>query len=89
MARLHFPKGVHKYVICGEELFAEYIGRQRGFECVVCGKGCNAFTFNILHGDTYKEAVDRYENHGDYETWGFGRDHIEEYVRLKEYYKCI
>lgn len=84
MARLYFPKGVHKYNIEGIETFAEYIGRQKGFECCVCGKGCNAFTFNILHGDTYAEAVENYKNQ-DYETWGYGRNHIEQSVLLKEY----
>lgn len=85
MKRLYFPKGVHEYVIQGEQVFAEYMGRQNGFECCVCGKGCNAYTFNILHGTTYEEAVDRYYNHDDYETWGFGRQHIEDAVLLKAY----
>lgn len=84
MKRLYFPKGVHKYVIDGETVYAEYMGRQKGFECCVCGKGCNAFTFNVLHGTTYNEAVKNYGN-DDYETWGFGREHIEDSVNLIEF----
>ena len=84
MKRLYFPKGVHEYEINGEMVYAEYMGRQAGFECCVCGKGCNAFTFNILHGKTYDDAVNNY-NRGDYETWGFGRNHIDEYVTIKTY----
>lgn len=84
--RLYFPRGVHKYIIEGKEYYAEYIGRQQGFECCVCGNGCNAFTFNILHGETYTEAINNYNNY-DYETWGYGRQHIEEAVQLKEYIK--
>lgn len=79
---LSFLKGVHLYEINGVAVYAEYIGRQAGFECSVCGKVCNAFTFNILYGKTYKEAVSNY-NRGDYETLGFGRNHIEEAVKIK------
>lgn len=49
----------------GEIFIGQYIGRQKGFECMVCGKGGNAFTFNIWH-----------DNRGDYETWGFGKEHM-------------
>lgn len=83
--RLYFPKGVHRYDIDGDTVFAEYMGRQQGLECIVCGKGCNAFTFNIIHAETYEEALENREY--DYETWGFGRDHIEAAVTIKEYYE--
>lgn len=86
MKRLYFPKGVHKYLILGDEVYAEYMGRQKGFECAVCGEGCNAFTFNILHGESYGEAINNYKN-GDYETVGFGRSHIEASATIKEYIK--
>ena len=46
------------------EYIGQYTGRDQGFECCVCGKGCKAHTFNIWYS---KE---------DYETWGFGRDHL-------------
>ena len=48
----------------GNEYTAQYTGRDQGFECCVCGKGCKAHTFNIWHSEF------------DYETWGFGRDHL-------------
>jgi hypothetical protein len=81
MARAKFLDGVHKYIINGETEYAEYMGRQKGFECCVCRKGCNAYTFNILHGKTAEEAIRNYEN-GDYETVGFGEDHLN-HVTLK------
>lgn len=77
-----YPEGVHKYIIDGETVFAEYIGRQKGFECCICGKGCNAFTFNILHGNTIEDAIKNYREHMDYETWGFGPTHIKDAVKL-------
>lgn len=42
----------------------QYIGRQKGFECCVCHKGSNAYTFNIWNSET------------DYETWGYGKEHL-------------
>ena len=49
----------------GTKHIAQYIGRQGGFECCVCGKGCIAKTFNIW-----------YDANGGYETWGFGPNHM-------------
>lgn len=91
MTRLYFPKGVHLYNIMGEDVFAEYMGRQKGFECAVCGKGCNAFTFNIIHADidNYTEALKKYYEKNDFETWGFGRQHIEETVELKNFIQRV
>lgn len=79
---VRFPKGVHRYMILGDVVFAEYMGRQKGFECAVCGKGGNALTFNILHGDDREDALNRYYNKDDYETVGIGRDHVEGNVML-------
>lgn len=53
----------------GREHKAQFIGRQSGFECCVCGKGCNAYTFNIW-----------YDKDGGYETWGYGADHLPELI---------
>lgn len=50
----------------GREVIGQYIGRQNGFECCVCGKGCKAHEFNVF-----------YDEEG-YETWGFGQDHLPE-----------
>lgn len=52
----------------GYEFVGQYIGRQKGFECIVCGKGRNAYTFNIWHSEW------------DYETWGFGKEHMPKVV---------
>lgn len=52
----------------GEEFIAEYAGRQKGFECCVCGKGQNAHCFNVYHGN------------GQYETWAYGNEHMPEVI---------
>lgn len=53
----------------GDVHIGQYMGRQRGFECLVCGAGCNAHTFNIW-----------YDNR-DYETWGYGDNHLPTIVK--------
>lgn len=50
---------------------AKYIGRQKGFGCCVCGKGCYAHCFNIYYGD----------GEMDYETWGYGSEHLPEIIK--------
>ena len=57
----------YKFSDRGEIHIGCFIGRQNGFECCVCGKGCNAYTFNIYHNAG---------NPGDYETWGYGPKHL-------------
>ena len=52
----------------GKIYVGQYIGRQKGFECCVCRKGTNAYTFNIWHTTE--------DGYGDYETWGFGKEHM-------------
>lgn len=42
----------------------QYTGRDQGFECCVCGKGCKAKTFNIWY------------NADGWETWGYGNNHL-------------
>lgn len=49
----------------GTQHNAQYYGREAGFECCVCGKGCNAYAFNIW-----------YDKDGGYETWAYGREHL-------------
>lgn len=49
-------------------MFGYYVGRQRGFDCCVCGKGSNAYTFNIWNSST------------DYETWGYGQEHLPKII---------
>lgn len=78
---MKFPSGVHKYRIQGDVVFADYIGRQKGFECCVCGKGCNAYTFNIIHANSLDDVENAYSR-DDYETWGFGEDHLTGNVEL-------
>lgn len=87
---MKYPKGIAKYRIDGQEVLAQYMGRQRGFECCVCGKGCNAFTFNIYHNDAngYADDVNNIDP-DNYETWGYGPNHIEDAVELIEEYHLI
>lgn len=56
----------YKFNDRGEIHIGYYYGRQSGFECCVCGKGGNAYTFNIWNSTT------------DYETWGYGKEHLPE-----------
>lgn len=70
MAKSLFPKGIIKIQLeDGRITLAEYAGRQKEFECVVCGKGQNCYTFNLF--DSEEEYLK-----GQYETYGYGREHI-------------
>lgn len=51
----------------GEIHIGQYTGRQKDFECCICGKGCNAHTFNIYWNK---------DRPGDWETWGYGPNHL-------------
>jgi len=53
----------------GNQYLSMYMGRQKGFECIVCGAGENCHTFNI-----YNNPDD--VNDCNYETWGFGTQHL-------------
>ena len=54
----------YKFNDRGREYIGQYTGRDQGFECCVCDKGCKAHTFNIW-----------YDQNG-WETWGFGPKHM-------------
>jgi hypothetical protein len=70
MTKALFPQGIIKIKDeHGNIHLAEYIGRQEGFECCICQKGGNCYTFNIF------KSVEEYKK-GNYETWGYGREHI-------------
>ena len=86
----NYPYGIAKYRIEGQIVLAEYIGRQEGFECCICGKGCNAFTFNVFHADSIEDIYSEpgYSDQ-DYETWGYGPTHIEEAVEVVETYTAL
>jgi hypothetical protein len=56
----------YKFDDCGDLHIGLYMGRERGFECCVCRCGCNAHCFNLYHST----------DEMDYETWGYGNDHI-------------
>lgn len=57
----------YKFNDRGEAHIGQYMGREDGFECIVCEKGCKAHCFNIW-----------YNENGGYETWGFGNNHLPE-----------
>lgn len=58
----------YKFNDQGEIHIGYFLGRQSGFECCVCGKGENAYTFNIWHSNI------------DYETWGYGKEHLPQII---------
>lgn len=60
----------YKFNDRGEIHIGFYLGRQGGFECCVCGKGNNAYTFNIWHST----------QGCDYETWGYGKEHLPKLI---------
>ncbi|MNW42243.1 hypothetical protein D3C74_293960 [compost metagenome] len=74
MGKSLFPSGIIKVEIDGAQRLGEYMGRQDGFECVVCGKGEKCFTFNLFDNEAEYAK-------GNYETLGFGRNHLN-YVKL-------
>lgn len=69
MAKKLIEDNWYKFNDRGETHIGQYVGRQTGFECCVCNKGCNAYTFNIW-----------YDKDGGYETWGFGPKHMPEII---------
>lgn len=76
MSNSIFPKGILKIKVDGGEYLVQYVGRQNGFECCVCGRGENCYTFNIF------ESVESYRA-GQWETWGFGRSHLNHVTLLE------
>lgn len=64
-----------------EDFIGIYIGREEGFQCMICGKGENAYCFNVFQGDdtnhnpTRKEVEDYIDSIG-YETFAFGKEHL-------------
>lgn len=67
------PKHWYKFDDRGEIHVGYYYGRQRGFECCVCGKGEYCHCFNIWY-------VSDGGKHVDYETWGYGASHLPKII---------
>lgn len=61
----------------GDRVVAIYIGKVEGFSCCVCGKGNNAYCFNVA------STIEELEL-GQYETWGFGKEHLPSVIRVIE-----
>lgn len=67
---MKFKKGHwYKFNDRGNIYIGQYMGNSQDFPCCVCDKGHKAHTFNIWY------KTPRCEN---YETWGFGREHMPE-----------
>lgn len=80
LGRVYKIEDAHNFVGYGV-----YMGHQKGFECCICGKGCNCKTFNILHSDDIQEGL-RLKDNGDYETFGYGNEHMPKLTKT-EYYE--
>ena len=52
-----------------EKMIVQYYGREEGFECLVCGKGNNAYCFN------------RYYDQDQYETFSYGKEHMPKIIK--------
>lgn len=57
----------------GTERIGQYYGREEGFECVVCGKGHNAYAFNFWYEGKRQDDGTAFQ---DYQTWAYGREHL-------------
>ena len=55
----------------GTEFIGQYMGREKGFECMVCGFGHIAYCFNLYHTE---------ESWDDYETFSYGKEHLPEII---------
>ena len=62
MKMLHW----YKFNDRGEIHVGLYMGREKGFECCVCGHGGQTHCFNVYYGNRAD----------DYETWGYGDRHL-------------
>lgn len=60
---------VIKDCLDNEMHIAQYLGRTQEFECCVCGKGHNAFGFNV------------YYDEDGYETWCYGKEHLPQIIK--------
>ena len=67
----------YKMYYKGEEFTCQYMGREKNFECLVCGKGCNAHCFNVFNT---KEEY----NMSMYETFSFGQEHLPKLIEIQE-----
>lgn len=61
----------------GSEWVGQYLGRQEGYVCCVCDKGNNAHIFNVW----YQFQYDDEPGYNDYETIGFGTEHLPEIIK--------
>lgn len=58
------------------EFIGCYHGREKGFECCICGKGGNAHSFAVPYReDTLENAIEDLHN-GAFENYTFGTEHL-------------
>ena len=72
----------YKFNDRGSEYIGQYTGTDQNFECCVCGKGHKAHTFNIWYSITDEKVGDiaKADKDHDYETWGFGNNHLPKII---------
>ncbi len=73
----HCYKAFDEFYKC--EFIGIYMGREQGYECMICGKGNNAHGFNIYQGSIKNPTKEEVENHIcniGYETWFYGNEHL-------------
>lgn len=63
----------YKFNDRGEIHVGYYLGRSNGFGCCVCGKGTNAYIFNVWYAKEDFSIM-------NYETWGYGKEHLPEII---------
>lgn len=67
----------YKFIYAGLLHITQYVGREKGFNCCVCGKGENAYCFNSFN------TLEQYNN-GAYETFSFGKEHLPKLIEVSE-----
>jgi len=60
-----------------------FMGKEEGFDCIICDHGSNCPGFNVYQGDLEhptKKDVEDYIGTGHYETFTFGWEHMPDIV---------
>lgn len=63
---------------------AIYMGCEKGYPCMICGKGNNAKGFNVYQGDSEnptKAEVEDYISNKGYETFFYGNEHLPTLIK--------
>ena len=67
----------YKFIYKGSMFISQFMGREEGYSCCVCGKGKNTYCFNVFNTLVeYKKDM--------YETFSFGKEHLPKLIEITE-----